>query len=53
MYYSGMALQENGLGAACSPDLSPTENIWFLMKRKIRQRRSRSVEQLELYIKQE
>ena len=37
---------------ACSPDLSPIENIWRIMKRKIRQR-PRTVEQLESYIRQE
>ena len=35
---------------ACSPDLSPIENVWRIMKRKLRQR---TVEQLKLYIKQE
>ena len=38
---------------ACSPDLSPIENVWRIMKRKIAQRRPRTVEQLKLYIKQE
>ena len=38
---------------ACSPDLSPIENVWRIMKRKIQQRRPRTVEQLKLYIKQE
>ena len=38
---------------ACSPDLSPIENIWRIMKWKIRQRRPRTVEQLESYIRQE
>ena len=38
---------------ACSPDLSPIENVWRIMKRKIRQRRPRTVEQLKSYIKQE
>ena len=38
---------------ACSPDLSPIENIWHIMKQKIRQRRPRTVEQLESYIRQE
>ena len=37
----------------CGPDLSPIENVWHIMKRKIRQRRPRTVEQLKLYIKQE
>ena len=38
---------------ACSSDLSPIENVWRIMKRKIAQRRPRTVEQLKLYIKQE
>ncbi len=37
----------------CSPDLSPTENIWCIIKRKIHQRRPRSLQQLETYIRQE
>ncbi len=38
---------------ACSPDLSPIENIWHIIKRKIRQRRSQTLQQLETYIRQE
>ncbi len=38
---------------AWSPDLSPTENIWHIIKRKIRQRRPQSLQQLETYIRQE
>ncbi len=38
---------------ACSPDLSPIENIWRIIKRKIRQRRPRTLQQLETYIRQE
>ncbi len=38
---------------ACSPDLSPIENIWHIIKRKIRQRRRRTLQQLETYIRQE
>ncbi len=38
---------------ACSPDLSPIENIWRIIKRKMRQRRSKTVEQLEACIRQE
>ncbi len=38
---------------ACSPDLSPIENIWRIIKRKMRQRRPKTVEQLEAYIRQE
>ena len=38
---------------ACRPDLSSIENVWRIMKCKIRQRRPRTVEQLKKYIKQE
>ncbi len=38
---------------ACSPDLSPIENIWRIIKRKVRQRRPRTLQQLETYIRQE
>ncbi len=38
---------------ACSPDLSPIENIWRIIKRKINQRLPRTLQQLEIYIRQE
>ncbi len=38
---------------ACSPDLSPKETIWRIIKRKMRQRRPKIVEQLEACIRQE
>ncbi len=38
---------------ACSPDLSPIENIWPIIKWKIRQRRPRTLQQLETYTRQE
>ncbi len=38
---------------ACSPDLPPIENIWRIIKRKMRQRRPKTVEQLEACIRQE
>ncbi len=38
---------------ACSPDLSPIENIWRIITRKMRQRRPKTVEQLEACIRQE
>ena len=38
---------------ACSPDLSPIENIWRIIKLKIRQRRPQTLQQLETYIRQE
>ncbi len=38
---------------ACSPDLSPIENIWRIIKWKIRQRRPQTLQQLETYIRQE
>ncbi len=38
---------------ACSPDLSPIENIWCIIKRKIHQGRPQTHQQLETYIRQE
>ncbi len=38
---------------ACSPDLSPIENIWRIIKRKMRQRRPKTVEQLRSLYRQE
>ncbi len=38
---------------ACSPDRSPIENIWWIIKRKISQRRPRTLQQPETYICQE
>ncbi len=38
---------------ACSPDLSPIENIWHIIKWKIRKRRPQTLQQLETYIRQE
>ncbi len=38
---------------ACSPDLSPIENIWHIIKRKIHQRQPRTLQQLETNISQE
>ncbi len=38
---------------ACSPDISPIENIWHIIKRKICQRRPQTLHQLETYIRQE
>ncbi len=32
----------------CSPDLSPIENVWRILKRKMRQRRPRTVTHLKL-----
>ncbi len=36
---------------ACSPDLSPIENIWRIIKQKIRQSRPQTLQQLETYIR--
>ncbi len=38
---------------ACSPNLSPIENIWRIIKWKICQRRPQTLQQLETYIRQE
>ncbi len=38
---------------ACSPDISPIENICCIIKKKIRQRRPQTFQQLETYIRQE
>ncbi len=38
---------------ACSPDLSPIENIWRIIKRKISQRWPQTLQQLETYIREE
>ncbi len=38
---------------ACSPDLSPIENIWHIIKQKIHQRWTRTLQQLGTYIRQE
>ncbi len=38
---------------AYSPGLSPIENIWCIIKQKIRQRRPQTLQQLETYIRQE
>ncbi len=38
---------------ACSPGLSPIENIWHIIKQKIRQKRPWTLQQLEIYIRQE
>lgn len=37
----------------CRPDLLPIENIWRIMKQKIRQKRPRTVEWMKSYIKQD
>ncbi len=38
---------------ACSPDLSPIENIWCILKWKICQRWPQTLQQVETYIRQE
>ncbi len=38
---------------ACSPYLSPIDNIWCIIKLKICQRRPQTLQQLETYIRQE
>ncbi|GBL83170.1 hypothetical protein AVEN_165375-1 [Araneus ventricosus] len=38
---------------AASPDLSPIENIWRILKRNMAQRRPRNIQQLQDYLRQE
>ncbi len=38
---------------ACSPDLSPIENVWRILKRKMRQRRPRTVAHLKTCFQKE
>lgn len=38
---------------ACSPDLSPIENVWRILKRKMRQRRPHSVAHLKTCLQEE
>ncbi|GBM27705.1 Transposable element Tcb1 transposase [Araneus ventricosus] len=40
-------------GPAAIPDLSPIENIWRILKRNMAQRRSRIIQQLQVYLRQE
>jgi len=54
LYFSKTILNcilQHGFLLACSPDLSPTENVQCIMRLKVRQRRHRMVEQLVLYQK--
>ncbi len=37
----------------CSPDLSPIENVWRILKRKMRQQRSRTVAHLKNCLQEE
>ncbi len=39
--------------SACSPDLSPIENNWSIIKLKIHQRWPQTLQQLETYVRQE
>ena len=51
--HHGCVGEGSGTEMACSPDLSPIENIWRIIKRKVRQRRPKTIEQLEACIRQE
>ncbi len=51
-----LAAEEEGTGTdwpACSPDLSPIENVWRILKRKMRQRRPRTVAHLKTCLQEE
>ncbi len=52
LQHHGFVVEESGAElAACSPNPSPIENIWHIIKQKIYQRRSRTLQQLETYIR--
>ena len=51
---SSMASSEKmGAELACSPDLSPIENIWLIIKQRIHQRQPQTLQLLETYTRQE
>ncbi len=54
-HYKVLAAEEEGTGTwlACSPDLSPIENVWRILKRKMRQRRPRTVAHLKTCLQEE
>ncbi len=55
-HYKVLAAEEEGTGIdwpACSPDLSPIENVWRILKRKMRQRRPRTVAHLKTCLQEE
>ncbi len=55
-HYKVLAAEEEGRvldWPACSPDLSPIENVWRILKRKMRQRRPRTVAHLKTCLQEE
>ncbi len=46
----GFVVEESGAEFACSPDLSPIENIWCTIKPQIHQRRPQTLQQLETFL---
>ncbi len=55
-HYKVLAAEEEGTvldWPACSPDLSPIENVWCILKRKMCRRRPRTVAHLKTCLQEE